>query len=56
MITPFLVISKNADIAKYDAKLLHFEDNLKLFYRVSAKTFFTKNTIGDEENFYSRCL
>ena len=56
VITPFLVISQIEDAAKYEAKLLDFEANLKLFYIIGAKTFFTKSTIGDEENFYSHYL
>ena len=54
--TPFFVISQIEDAAKYEAKLLDFEANLKLFYIIGAKTFFTKSTIGDEENFYSHYL
>ena len=55
-ITPFLVITKIENTEEYQSLIERFEDNFKYFYAVGAKTFFTKNTVGDEENFYSHCF
>ena len=48
-ITPFLVITSISNTEEYLHSMDRFEDNLKYFYAVGAKTFFTKNTVGDEE-------
>lgn len=51
-----LVMTKIENTEQYQSLIKRFEDNLKYFYAVGAKTFFTKNAVGNEDNFYSHCL
>ena len=54
--TPFLVTTIITDTEKYNSELNQFENDLKKFYAVGAKTFLTNQVIGDRENFHSHRL
>ena len=53
---PFLNICRIKDKAGYPAKITKFEEDVKKYYAVGAKTFLSTQYVGDEENFYSHCL
>ena len=55
-ITPFLVITTIENKEEHERNVLVFEKNIKAFYAAGAKTFLTKNNIGDDETFYLHCL
>ena len=55
-ITSFLVITTIENKEEHERKVLVFEKNIKAFYAAGAKTFLTKNNIGDDETFYLHCL
>ena len=57
-ITPFMLITYIDDVNDYKKKLVDWEQKLKLFYDVGAKTILTKNKAnpGDNETFYLHVL
>ena len=44
------------DLENYPLEIKNFEDNVTAFYELGAKTFLTRNVIGDCETFYTHTL
>ena len=59
-LTKFMVITdvgdKVGDKSVYCIKVKLFTQNVKKFYKVGARTFLSKNYVGDQENLYSHVL
>ena len=56
--TPFLRITTIDNISNYKQNLNEFEENLKIFYCIGIKYFFTKIyiKIGNDKKYYIHCL
>ena len=52
---PFLNICCIKDKAGYPAKITKFEDDVKQYYAVGAKTFFSTLYVGNQKKIYSHC-
>ena len=52
----FLHTTSIKDLETYPQEITNFEENVTAFYKFGAKTFLTRNIIGDCETFYTHTL